>query len=775
MPITYDQIQMRRGPAIDWATINPVLASGEWGVEVGAPGTPDRVKLGNGVTPWNQLDYKSERGLPGIPGAVGPKGDAGPAGPQGPKGEDGAPAAFSIGSVSQGTAPSASISGTAENPILNLVLPKGDTGSSGAIPVIGIGTVTSGSTPAATMGGTTAAPLLNLVLPQGPAGPAGGVGPAGATGSPGPTGPAGPAGAAAVFKGVFQTTWPPITSPSPALGDLWILGGTTIPSGTPSAAAIGDGFVYVGGATSNSTQANGWLDVGPLRGPAGPKGDKGDVGLQGPAGGQGIQGVQGVAGSAGPAGPSPTLAIGTVTTGPTAAASITGTSPNFFVHLVLPLAAATQQSTVFTVSPKDTTVLAGATVTFTATAQSTESPIVYAWERMAPGGSTWSVISGATTSSLSASVVIGDSGAKYRCSATTTTVGKVYSQIATLSVSSVPPANGTSWTLGSGTTDYAPGLLGGQQAAKSGAVEFASDVAGGVFSSGFSYSTDGISWRSCPAPIWSQSNHKGILRGNGFFFAMSDAWTQGRVPLTAYTSFDGQTWAAWTANNGSVSLFLEGVQSYAFGGGKFLVTPHKPEWSTAVSQSNDLWQTTFATGAVFTSVSTNLGQVWADAEVRYANNKWFARLTDGYYYYSSNGTTWARCQLSSVDFYFGAPVAAQFDVAWNGSKYVMVTPGNLAFTSTDGIAWTAYSIGTASFWREVQFGNGMFIAVDGTATCITSSDGQTWTALNNMPVNASYTPAWSTLAFGNGRFVAAGKSVYTGRDGVAVNNLCYSG
>lgn len=68
-------------------------------------------------------------------GSQGPKGDTGetgPQGPQGPKGPKGDPNTLSIGSVSSGTTASATITGTAPNQTLNLVLPKGEKGDTGA-------------------------------------------------------------------------------------------------------------------------------------------------------------------------------------------------------------------------------------------------------------------------------------------------------------------------------------------------------------------------------------------------------------------------------------------------------------------------------------------------------------------------------------------------------------------------------------------------------------------------------------------------------------------
>jgi Major tropism determinant N-terminal domain len=48
------QIQFRRGSSSAWVTANPILGSGEIGIELG---TPVKVKIGDGTTAWNALPY----------------------------------------------------------------------------------------------------------------------------------------------------------------------------------------------------------------------------------------------------------------------------------------------------------------------------------------------------------------------------------------------------------------------------------------------------------------------------------------------------------------------------------------------------------------------------------------------------------------------------------------------------------------------------------------------------------------------------------------------
>ena len=127
-----------------------------------------------------------------------------------------------------------------------------------------------------------------------------------------------------------------------------------VPPGTPS---ITIGTVTTGepgteaDASITGTAPNYVLNLTIPQGEIGPQGPIGETGPQGETGAQGEVGPQGPAGEPGPAGPqgepgpagedglTPTLTIGTVTTGATgtdAEATITGTAPNFVLNLTIP-------------------------------------------------------------------------------------------------------------------------------------------------------------------------------------------------------------------------------------------------------------------------------------------------------------------------------------------------------------------------------------------------------------------------------------------------------
>jgi len=61
------QIQFRRGTANEWATVDPVLAVAEMGIETDT----DLFKIGNGVDSWTELDYGGLRGFQGSTGYAG--------------------------------------------------------------------------------------------------------------------------------------------------------------------------------------------------------------------------------------------------------------------------------------------------------------------------------------------------------------------------------------------------------------------------------------------------------------------------------------------------------------------------------------------------------------------------------------------------------------------------------------------------------------------------------------------------------------------------------
>lgn len=265
-------IQLRRGTAAEWTLANPVLAQGEIGFETDTL----KVKLGNGTSNWVSLPYFTQgaAGLSAYQIAVA-NGFVGTATEwlnslKGATGATGPANTLSIGTVSSGSTPAVSVTGTAPNQTLNFVLPKGDTGATG---------------------------------PTGPAGATGPTGPTGATGSTGPAGPANALTVGTVFTGAEgSNATVTITGDSPSQtinfsiprGNTGATGatGATGPQGPKGDTGL-QGIQGIQGPKGDTG------DTGPM-GPQGPQGLKGDTGLQGP---QGLKGDTGATGPMGPQGP----------------------------------------------------------------------------------------------------------------------------------------------------------------------------------------------------------------------------------------------------------------------------------------------------------------------------------------------------------------------------------------------------------------------------------------------------------------------------------------
>jgi len=120
--------------------------------------------------------------------------------------------------------------------------------------------------------------------------------------------------------------------------------------------------------------------------------------------------------------------------------------------------------------PSATSVTAGNSATFTVTAAATlpTAAISYQWQVSTDGGSTWSNVSGAASSSLTlTNLQISSSGYRYRCRLTAN-LSQIFSSSATLTVNiglnqAVLLTSGTSYTVPNGATSMKAWAVGGGQ------------------------------------------------------------------------------------------------------------------------------------------------------------------------------------------------------------------------------------------------------------------------------------------------------------------------
>ncbi len=127
------QIQIRRDVSSDWTAINPILASGEGGLETNT----GKLKFGDGSTAWNDLPYltqgeKGDKGDRGYQGTAGLKGDPGNNGAPGATGQTGLPGSTGATGAKGDKGDTGSPGTNGSNGAKGEKGDKGDTGNTGA-------------------------------------------------------------------------------------------------------------------------------------------------------------------------------------------------------------------------------------------------------------------------------------------------------------------------------------------------------------------------------------------------------------------------------------------------------------------------------------------------------------------------------------------------------------------------------------------------------------------------------------------------------------------
>jgi hypothetical protein len=154
--------------------------------------------------------------------------------------------------------------------------------------------------------------------------------------------------------------------------------------------------------------------------------------------------------------------------------------------------------------------------------------------------------------------------------------------------------------------------------------------------------------------------------------------------------------------------------------------------STAITQWTDVnYSATFFRGAVY-------------------GNGIFIATGAVFRSYSYDGVTWTHL----------TPSGWNCDrIAYGNGLFVGVGYANISgvltgfvFTSTDGLNWTSRTPAANNWWKDITYGNGLFVAVSDTGSgnrVMTSPDGINWTSRSSA-MNATFTG----VAYGNGVFVA---------------------
>ena len=133
--------------------------------------------------------------------------------------------------------------------------------------------------------------------------------------------------------------------------------------------------------------------------------------------------------------------------------------------------------------------------------------------------------------------------------------------------------------------------------------------------------------------------------------------------------------------------------------------------------------------------------------------------------YSYDGINWTLGYLLSAQHVtFGNGQFISVGHALSGG----VTPVSYIYTSPDGRNWTSRNPSEAMRFRDISYGNGLYVTVasEGTNRIMTSPNGITWTSRTT-----SINPEFSGVAYGNGKWVAvttisSGGTTFTSYDGI---------
>lgn len=97
------------------------------------------------------------------------------------------------------------------------------------------------------------------------------------------------------------------------------------------------------------------------------------------------------------------------------------------------------------------------------------------------------------------------------------------------------------------------------------------------------------------------------------------------------------------------------------------------------------------------------------------------------------------------------------DIAYGNGIYVAVGLDGYTAYSTDGENWTRKTVGADS-WYGISFGDGKFVAVGKSRKITTTTDGKTWTTVKQIGTSAM--GSWRAIVYADGKFVTSSSEGY---------------
>ena len=287
---------------------------------------------------------------------------------------------------------------------------------------------------------------------------------------------------------------------------------------------------------------------------------------------------------------------------------------------------------------------------------------------------------------------------------------------------------------------------------------------------------DGVTWNGHPSSDDTNYNVNGgpasswntVTYGNGRFVAL------GFNTAAMSSTDDGNTWTGHLSSSDGNSMW----SSVTYGNGCFVAVGSRHYDDPGVIPRKYGTMTSTDNGITWTGhVSSDDNNAWAS--VTFGKGRFVAVAKSGIaprtMTSTDNGITWTGYPSSNDDNQW-------YSVTFGNGCFVAVASGyyskdggkNRTMTSTDnGITWTGHPASSDdNFWNSVAYGYGFFVAVADSGygprtttgykdprTMTSTDNGITWTGhVSPNDYNSWSINGWSSVTFGNGRFVAVAAS-----------------
>ena len=254
-------------------------------------------------------------------------------------------------------------------------------------------------------------------------------------------------------------------------------------------------------------------------------------------------------------------------------------------------------------------------------------------------------------------------------------------------------------------------------------------------------SVDGVTWTEVTNIPFTSDRIQSIVWSGNKFVAVA---RQGQI---AYST-DGTAWTRVVSS----PFGTDHAQSVTWGGspGKFVTGGSY--LNTSTSTNGETWTSTVQIEATSNEQHYINGLTWGGSV---GNEKFIAACflsPGGGLFESTGGDTWTEIsgtrgttasEAYNCIFWGGAPGAERF-IAGSDNK--------IFYSYDDGVTWSeaTHPFGSNRI-RSIAWGGGKFIAVGHGGMMAQSSDGETWTELDNPHSGIIY-----SVAYGNNRFVTVG-------------------